>query len=143
MSVTYTSSVGDPIGDMLTRVRNAVMAGHILVAMPSSKMKVSIAKILKDEGYIGGYEVVDGKIAGSKVLRIRLKYVGERRERRPVITGLQRVSRPGRRVYTGKSEIPWVLSGIGIAILSTPKGVMTGQRARQLGVGGEVLCKIW
>ena len=79
----------------------------------------------------------------QKVLRVRLKYVGERRERMPVITGLERVSRPGRRVYTGRQEIPWVLSGMGIAILSTPKGVMTGQRARQLGVGGEVLCKVW
>jgi small subunit ribosomal protein S8 len=133
----------DPISDMLTRVRNAVMMGHNVVAMPSSKIKVAIAKILKDEGYIGGYEVADGKIVGSKVLRIRLKYIGERRERRSVITGLERISRPGRRVYTGKQEIPWVLSGMGIAILSTPKGVMTGQRARQLGVGGEVLCKVW
>jgi small subunit ribosomal protein S8 len=136
-------SAVDPIGDMLTRVRNAVMVGHTLVALPSSKMKVSIAKILKDEGYVSGYEVVDGKIAGSKILRIRLKYIGERRERRSVITGLERISRPGRRVYTGKQDIPWVLSGIGVAILSTPKGVMTGQRARQLGVGGEVLCKVW
>lgn len=136
-------SVVDPIGEMLTRIRNAVMAGHVLVALPSSKMKVSIAKILKDEGYVSGYEVVDGKIVGSKILRIRLKYIGERRERRSVITGLERISRPGRRVYTGKQDIPWVLSGIGIAILSTPKGVMTGQRARQLGVGGEVLCKVW
>ncbi len=136
-------SVIDPISDMLTRVRNAVMAGHNVVAVPSSKIKVAIAKILKDEGYISGFEVVDGKIVGSKVLRMRLKYVGERRERRSVITGLERVSRPGRRVYTAKQDIPWVLSGIGVAILSTPKGVMTGQRARQLGVGGEVLCKIW
>jgi small subunit ribosomal protein S8 len=136
-------SVTDPIGDMLTHVRNAFMAGHGLVVLPSSKIKVNIAKILKEEGYIGGYEVVDGKVAGSKLLRIRLKYVGERRERRSVITGLERVSRPGRRVYTNKQEIPYVLSGIGIAILSTPKGVMTGQRARQLGVGGEVLCKVW
>lgn len=136
-------SVIDPISDMLTRVRNAVMMGHNVVAMPSSKIKVAIAKILKDEGYIGGFEVADGKIVGSKVLRIRLKYIGERRERRSVITGLERISRPGRRVYTGKQEIPWVLSGMGIAILSTPKGVMTGQRARQLGVGGEVLCKVW
>jgi small subunit ribosomal protein S8 len=135
--------VSDPISDMLTRIRNAIMIGHNAVAMPSSKLKVAIAKILKEEGYIGGYEVVDGKVAGSKVLRIRLKYVGERRERRPVITGLERVSRPGRRVYSNKKEIPWVLAGIGIAILSTPKGVMTGQRARQLGVGGEVLCKVW
>lgn len=136
-------SVTDPISDMLTRMRNAVSAGHNTVVLPSSKIKIAIAKILKEEGYISGYEVVDGKIVGSKLLRIRLKYVGERRERRPVITGLERVSRPGRRVYTGKQEIPWVLSGIGVAILSTPKGVMTGQRARQLGVGGEILCKVW
>ncbi|HEX9029533.1 MAG TPA: 30S ribosomal protein S8 [Anaerolineales bacterium] len=136
-------SVIDPIGDMLTRIRNAVMVGHNTVAMPSSKLKVAIAKILKDEGYVGGYEVVDGKTAGQKVLRVRLKYVGERRERRPVITGLERISRPGRRVYTGKQDIPWVLSGMGVAIVSTPKGVMTGQRARQLGVGGEVICKVW
>jgi len=79
----------------------------------------------------------------QKVLRIRLKYIGERRERRPVITGLERISRPGSRVYAGKQEIPWVLSGMGVAILSTPKGVMTGQRARQLGVGGEIICKVW
>ena len=136
-------SAVDPIGDMLTRIRNAVMVGHNMVALPSSKIKVSIAKILKEEGYIQSYEVVDGKIVGQKILRLRLKYVGERRDRRPVITGLERVSRPGRRVYTGKQEIPWVLSGMGVAILSTPKGVMTGNRARQLGVGGEVLCKIW
>jgi len=136
-------SVSDPISDMLTRIRNATMVGHSLVVIPNSKIKVNIAKILKEEGYISGYDIVDGKVTGSKFLRIRLKYVGERRERRPVIDGLERISRPGRRVYTGKSEIPWVLSGIGIAILSTPKGVMTGQRARQSGVGGEVLCKVW
>jgi small subunit ribosomal protein S8 len=135
--------ISDPIADMLTRIRNAVMAGHNMVAMPNSKIKTAIAKILKDEGYISGYEVVDGEVPGHKVLRIRLKYVGERREREPVITGLERVSRPGRRVYSGKREIPWVLSGLGISILSTPKGVMTGQRARQLGVGGEVICKVW
>ena len=136
-------SVSDPISDMLTRIRNAVIAGHSMVVLPSSKIKVAIAKILKEEGYISSYEVVDGKVANSKALRIRLKYVGERRQRRPVITDLKRVSRPGRRVYMGKGEIPWVLSGIGIAILSTPKGVMTGRRARSLGVGGEVLCKVW
>ncbi len=136
-------NMNDPIADMLTRIRNAILVGHTSVAMPSSKMKVAIAKILKEEGFITSYEVVEGKTPAQKVLRVRLKYVGERRERRPVITGLERVSRPGRRVYTGKQEIPWVLSGMGIAILSTPKGVMTGQRARQLGVGGEVLCKIW
>ena len=137
-------SVSDPIGDMLTRVRNAVMAGHSNVALPSSNIKVAIAQILKEEGYITGYEVVeDANVPAQKVLRIRLKYIGERRERKPVITGLERISRPGSRVYAGKQEIPWVLSGMGIAILSTPKGVMTGQRARQLGVGGEILCKIW
>jgi small subunit ribosomal protein S8 len=133
----------DPIADMLTRIRNAVMVGHTTVAMPTSKIKAAIAKILKEEGYIAGYEVVDGASPEQKMLRIRLKYVGERRERRPVITGLVRVSRPGRRVYTGRKEIPWVLSGMGIAIISTPKGVMTGNRARQLGVGGEILCQVW
>lgn len=136
-------SFSDPIADMLTRIRNALMVGHTVVAMPSSKMKVAIAKILKEEGFISSYEVADGKAANSKVLRLRLKYVGERRTRQPVITGLKRISRPGRRIYTGKQEIPWVLSGMGIAIMSTPKGVMTGNRARQLGVGGEVICKIW
>jgi small subunit ribosomal protein S8 len=135
--------VSDPIADMLTRIRNAVMVGHPAVALPNSKMKTAIAKILKEEGYISGYEVVDGTIPAQKILRIRLKYMGERRERRPVITQLERVSRPGRRVYAGKDDIPWVLSGMGIAILSTPKGVMTGARARQMGVGGEVICKIW
>ncbi len=136
-------SVNDPIADMLTRIRNAVMAGHTLVAIPNSKMKSAIAKILKEEGYISGFEVVDSPKPEQKILRVRLKYVGERRERRPVISGMERISRPGRRVYSGKREIPWVLSGMGIAIISTPKGVMTGQRARQLGVGGEVICKIW
>ncbi len=136
-------SVNDPISDMLTRVRNTVLTGQNLVAMPSSTIKVEIARILKEEGYIENFEVVDGEIPAAKVLRLKLKYVGERRQRRAVITGLERISRPGRRVYTRKTEIPWVLSGIGIAILSTPKGVMTGQRARQLGVGGELLCKVW
>jgi small subunit ribosomal protein S8 len=133
----------DPIADMLTRLRNAMLVGQTLVSIPNSKMKASIAKILKEEGYIGGFEIVDGAVPAHQVLRVRLKYVGERRSRRPVISGLLRVSRPGRRVYTGVRDVPWVLSGMGIVILSTPKGVMTGQRARQLGVGGEVLCKIW
>jgi len=136
-------SVSDPIADMLTRIRNAVMAGQVETAMPSSKMKVAIAKILKEEGFIESYKVEDGERPGHKVLRVRLKYIGKRRERRPVLTGLERVSRPGRRVYTGRKNIPWVLSGMGIAILSTPKGVMTGQKARKLGVGGEVVCKVW
>ncbi|MFZ5820494.1 MAG: 30S ribosomal protein S8 [Chloroflexota bacterium] len=136
-------SVTDPIADMLTRLRNGVMAGHSQVALPSSKIKLEIAKILKEEGFIENFEVADGEQAAHKVLRVKIKYVGERRERRPVISGLERVSKPGRRIYTKKQDIPWVLSGIGIAILSTPKGVMTGQRARQLGVGGEILCKVW
>jgi small subunit ribosomal protein S8 len=135
--------ITDPIADMLTRIRNAVMVGHATVSMPNSNLKMAIAKILKEEGYISGYEVVDGITPVHKILRVRLKYMGERRERRTVITGLERISTPGRRVYAGKKEIPWVLSGMGIAILSTPKGVMTGQRARQLGVGGEVICKVW
>jgi small subunit ribosomal protein S8 len=133
----------DPIADMLTRIRNAVMAGHSTVALPSSKLKLEIAKILKDEGFLEGFEVADSENSVQKVLRLKIKYVGERRERRPVISGIERVSKPGRRIYTKKQDIPWVLSGIGVAILSTPKGVMTGARARQLGVGGEILCKVW
>jgi small subunit ribosomal protein S8 len=133
----------DPIADMLTRIRNAVTAGHSTVAMPSSKLKIEIAKIMKDEGYLEGFDVADTELVSQKVLRLKIKYVGERRERRPVISGIERVSKPGRRVYTKKQDIPWVLSGIGVAILSTPKGVMTGARARQLGVGGEILCKVW
>lgn len=136
-------SVNDPIADMLTRVRNSVLIGQSLVAMPCSKIKIEIARILKEEGYIEGYEVVDEELPTKKTLRMRLKYVGERRQRQSVITGLERISRPGRRIYTRKTEIPWVLSGLGVAILSTPKGVMTGQRARQMGVGGELLCKVW
>jgi small subunit ribosomal protein S8 len=136
-------TVIDPIADMLTRIRNAVSAGHTLVAMPSSKLKIEIAKIMKDEGYLEGFDVAETEDSPQKVLRLKIKYVGERRERRPVISGIERVSKPGRRIYTKKQDIPWVLSGIGVAILSTPKGVMTGARARQLGVGGEILCKVW
>jgi small subunit ribosomal protein S8 len=136
-------SFTDPIADMLTRIRNAVMAGHAQVAMPNSKLKVEIARILKDEGFIEAFDVADGEVASQQTLRLKIKYTGERRERRAVISGLERVSSPGRRIYTRKSTIPWVLSGIGVAILSTPKGVMTGARARQLGVGGEILCKVW
>lgn len=136
-------TISDPIADMLTRIRNVAMANQTLVSMPSSNLKAEVARILQEEGYIESYEIVDSKIAGQKILRLRLKYIGERRHRRPIITGLQRVSRPGCRVYTAKKDIPWVLSGIGIAILSTPKGVMTGQRARKIGVGGEILCKVW
>lgn len=136
-------TINDPIADMLTRIRNAVMAGHAQVGMPNSKIKVEIAKILKDEGFLEGFEVVDGESEVQKVLRVKLKYVGERRQRRAVLSGVERVSTPGRRIYTKKMDIPWVLSGIGVAIISTPKGVMTGARARQLGVGGEIICKVW
>ncbi|MFV1858628.1 MAG: 30S ribosomal protein S8 [Anaerolineales bacterium] len=131
----------DPIADMLTRVRNAIMGGQQLVSMPSSKLKIEIARILHSEGYIEEYE--ESQENDRKTLRLKLKYVGERRSRRPVITGLKRVSRPGRRAYVGKRQIPWVQSGMGVAILTTPKGVMTGTRAKQLGVGGELLCEVW
>lgn len=136
-------SINDPIADMLTRVRNGLQAEKPMVAMPASKLKVALADILKEEGFIEGFEEVDGATPAHKVLRIRLKYVGDRKTRRAVISGIERVSRPGRRVYTKKKEIPWVLSGLGISILSTPKGVMSDRRARQVGVGGEVLCKVW
>ena len=136
-------SVNDPIADMLTRIRNAVIAGHTVTAMPSSKMKADIARILKEEGFIKSYQVVDGEKPNQQILRIRLKYVGERRDRKPILTGIVRVSRPGRRIYTGKRDIPWVLSGMGVAILSTPKGIMTGKQARKLGIGGEVVCRVW
>ncbi len=136
-------SVSDPIADFLTRIRNAVMAGNQNVSIPSSKIKVSLAKILVEEGFIDGFEQVSIEDKPQDALRIDLKYVGERRDRKPVITGLKRVSKPGRRIYVGRGEIPWVQSGLGIAILTTPKGVVTGVRARQLGVGGEVLCEVW
>lgn len=134
-------SMSDPIADMLTRVRNSMMRQHKTVSMPSSKVKLAIAEVLKKEGYIMDYQVVSQQ--PFDILRLTLKYVGEKKDRRPVITGLQRVSKPGRRVYVGKKEIPWVLSGMGIAIVTTSKGVMTGQEARRKGVGGEVLCKVW
>jgi small subunit ribosomal protein S8 len=136
-------SVNDPIADMLTRIRNALLVGQSVVAMPSSKVKAEIGRILKEEGYIESFEVAEGEKPAQYVLRLKLKYIGERRQRQAVITNLTRVSRPGRRVYSRKQDIPWVLAGMGVAILSTPKGIMTGQRARQLGVGGEILCKIW
>ena len=131
----------DPIADMLTWVRNALMAEKATVSMPGSKIKLAIAHILLDEGFIAGVDVLPEK--PQDVLILKLKYIGRRRERRPGIAGLKRVSRPGRRIYTQRSEIPWVQSGLGIAILSTPKGVVTGQKARKLRVGGEVLCYVW
>ena len=134
-------SMSDPIADMLTRIRNAIGREHPAVSMPHSKIKEAVATVLKDEGFIGDYEVIDQN--PQNVLRINLKYEGDRRNRRPVITALQRVSKPGRRVYVGKSDVPWVLSGMGVAILTTSQGVMTDQKARKLGVGGEVICKVW
>lgn len=131
-------TTSDPIADMLARVRNAVLVGHSHVVMPSSKMKVEIARVLKDEGYIRNYEVIhDGP---RSTLRVWLKYS---EDKTPVITGLSRVSRPGRREYRGRRDVPWVMSGLGIAILSTSLGVMTDQQARRSRVGGEVLCQVW
>lgn len=134
-------SMSDPIADMLTRIRNAQMREHKTVSMPHSTVKVAIAEVLQKEGYIEEYKVLPE--TPQAVLQVTLKYVGDRRNRRSVITGLERVSRPGRRVYVGKGELPWVLSGMGISIVTTSKGIMTGQQARRLGVGGEVLCKVW
>lgn len=131
-------TTSDPIADMLARVRNAIMVGHSHVVLPSSKMKVEIARVLKEEGYIRNYEVIhDGP---RSTLRVWLKYS---EDKTPVITGLTRVSRPGRREYRGRQEISWVMSGLGIAILTTPLGVMTDQQARRSRVGGEVLCQVW
>jgi small subunit ribosomal protein S8 len=128
----------DPIADMLTRIRNGLMVRKNFVLVPSSKIKVAIAQILLEEGYVQGYEVTDERPQPN--LRIWLKYD---EKRRPIVSGMRRVSKPGRRVYSGKRELPWVLSGLGIAIVSTPKGVMTGREARRLGLGGEVLCYVW
>jgi small subunit ribosomal protein S8 len=133
----------DPIADMLTRIRNAVTAKHTRVDMPASRIKADIARILQDEGYIQGFKLldeVDGKPAISKTLRLFLKY-GPHGER--LITGVQRISRPGRRVYFGRDEVPEVLAGLGTSILTTSRGVMTGRAAVKAGVGGEVLCNIW
>lgn len=131
----------DPIADMLTRIRNAIMVGHSYVVVPGSKMKLAIAKILRDEGFIENYNVT--KDRPQPMIRIWLKYAGDKKDRRSAITGLKRVSKPGRRVYAGKKDIPWVLSGMGIAVLSTSRGIVTGKKARRLGIGGEVLCHIW
>ena len=133
--------ISDPVGDMLTRIRNALMAGKATVEMPNSKLKVEIARILKDEGFIEDYVVGEEKPAS--IIEITLKYYGSRRERKPVITHLERISKPGRRIYRQKRDLPRVMSGIGIAIVTTPKGVMTAERAPRQGVGGEVLCYVW
>ena len=129
----------DPIADMLTRIRNANTAKHDTVDVPSSKMKLAIAKILLDEGYIKSYELVEnGKFND---IRITLKYGASKNEK--IISGLQRISKPGLRVYANKEELPKVLGGLGVAIISTNKGVITDKEARKLGVGGEFLCFVW
>jgi small subunit ribosomal protein S8 len=128
----------DPIADMLTRIRNGIMARQKQVVMPGSKIKIAVARILKEEGFIRDFEVTKDPVQPQ--MRIVLKYD---RDRQAVISGIRRISKPGRRVYVRRSEIPWVLSGLGVAILSTPQGIMTGQRARRVGLGGEVLCYVW
>ena len=131
-------TVSDPIADMLTRIRNAIMARHDFVLVPSSRMKLAVARILKREGFINDYEVLRDK--SHRVIKIYLKY-GEKYQ--PVLSGLERVSKPGLRVYAQQKKIPRVYGGLGIAILSTSKGVMTGQQAWRQGIGGELLCYIW
>jgi len=127
----------DPIADMLTRIRNAALARHPRVSIPASNMKLAIARILKEEGYIKDYELVKDNPQGT--IRVTLRYV----EKRPVLTQLKRVSKPGLRVYTSRDEIPRVRGGLGTTIISTPKGLMTGRKAYQQGMGGEVVCFVW
>ncbi len=129
--------VTDPIADMLTRIRNAIMAGHEDVLVPASRMKLSIAKTLKEERFVQDYETLRGK--PETMIRIHFRYV----DSRPAVVGLERVSKPGLRVYVGRREIPRVYGGLGIAILSTSKGVMTGQKAWRQHLGGELLCYVW
>jgi small subunit ribosomal protein S8 len=129
-------SMSDPIADMLTRIRNGQLVDKRAVTMPSSKLKVAIAQVLKDEGYIEDFQVAGE--AGKAMLEVRLKYYAGR----PVIERIERVSRPGLRVYRGRDAIPQVMNGLGVAIVTTPQGVMTDRKARQSGVGGEVLCYV-
>lgn len=131
-------AVSDPIADMLTRIRNAITAKHNSVPVPSSRIKLSIARILKEEGFINDYEVLKGK--PHRVIKIILKYSDNNR---PVISGLEKVSKPGLRVYVERKEIPRVYGGLGIAIVSTSKGVKTGHQAWRQGIGGELLCYVW
>ena len=128
----------DPIADMLTRIRNANTALHDAVEMPGSTLKAAVADVLKEQGYITDYELRDGRVGTDLV--VKLKYS---RDRRRVISGIQRVSKPGRRVYVDRTSIPRVLGGMGIAVLSTSQGVITGHEARRRGIGGEVICSVW
>jgi len=136
-------NITDPIADMLTRIRNASASRHLEVAMPSSNLKLAIAQILKDEGFVMDFASTQEET--MRVLKIQLKYVGSSSggSKKAVITGLKRVSKPGLRIYAKKTEIPKVLNGLGIAIMSTPKGVMTGRQAWRAGLGGEVLAYVW
>jgi small subunit ribosomal protein S8 len=131
-------SITDPIADMLTRIRNANTANHKTVDVPASRAKAAIAQILQDEGFIDSFERVPEGPQGK--IRIQLRYGPEKEK---IITGLRRISRPGLRVYTGKTEIPRVLGGLGLVIISTPQGIMSGKRAKKQGVGGEVLAYVW
>jgi small subunit ribosomal protein S8 len=129
----------DPIADLLTRIRNAARAKHSRVDLPSSKLNVELARILKEEGYLANFKVVEEQKT-KKTLRLFLRYTPDRRS---VITDLKRVSRPGSRRYVGKTDIRQVVGGMGISIVSTPKGLMTGQSARKAGIGGEIMCEVW
>jgi small subunit ribosomal protein S8 len=131
-------SMTDPIADLLTRIRNGLQADHDTVDIPASKLKIEIARVLREQGYIEDYADEPGRV--GQVLRVRLKYTDDRA---PVISGMRRVSKPGRRTYVNHTEIPKVLGGMGTAILSTSRGVMTGHEARREGVGGEVIAYIW
>ena len=130
--------VNDPIADMLARLRNAAEIKHPQVLMPASKLRVAVAKILKDEGYIEKLELTKDK--PQPFLRVWLRYDPQKK---PILSGVRRVSKPGRRVYAGKTDIPWVRHGLGIAIVSTTRGVMSGTRAKRMGLGGEILCYVW
>lgn len=130
--------VNDPIADMLARLRNAAEIKHPQVLMPASKLRVAVARILKDEGYIEKLEVTRDK--PQPTLRVWLRYDDKKK---PLLSGVRRVSKPGRRVYAGKTDIPWVRHGLGVAIVSTTRGVMTGARAKRMGLGGEILCYVW
>lgn len=131
-------TVSDPIGDMLTRIRNAVMVRHDSVLVPASKLKLAVAKVLKEDGFIKDFELLRGK--PSRMIKIHLKYSGKNQ---PVLSGLERASKPGLRVYVERTEIPRVAGGLGIAILSTSKGVMSGQQAWRQRIGGELVCFVW
>ncbi|MFH1529782.1 MAG: 30S ribosomal protein S8 [Pseudomonadota bacterium] len=133
------SGITDPIADFLTRIRNAIQAGHTACEIPRSKIKVELAEMLKNEGYIQDYMVLDDRVQG--LVRVELKFLDDGRT--SAITGIQRVSRPGRRVYTGAQEIPKVLDGLGVAIVSTSQGLMSDRVARRANVGGEILCRVW